>query len=343
MKVESASDVFEILEAYIPSALLGLALEKGLFWKLDARAMTAREVAEDYTIPVMRCRYWLDILVNLGLLLCNQNKYSPSEIASSAILSTISQDAWHNIANESRDSYPYLVNLSLSITEPGSAIQAQGVECRNYVQKMKDDPDRAVRFTRMLLDLHRLLADNLGEVLNTKGVKRLMDLGGGSGIMSNAIVSRNPEVQSTIVDIENVCHAGEKIVSNFPTADRINYFTADFMTDELPTGFDMILECDVCIYEEALFKKLQGCLNPGGRLVIVDQFALEAGTVPHGRPLSWGFISSMEDPAYTFPTEADVKNLLTKTGFRCVSEIQLPDNFLLIDAAVFSQELLFNT
>jgi hypothetical protein len=83
--------------------------------------------------------------------------------------------------------------------------------------------------------------------------------------------------------------------------------------------------------------KLQGCLNPGGRLVIVEQFALEAGTVLSGRSLAWGFIRSMEDLAYTFPPEADVKNLLTKTGFRFLSEICLPDNFLLIDAAVFPQ------
>ena len=337
MKVESTSDVFEILEAYVPSALLGLAMEKGLFWKLEAHAMTASEVAEGYEIPLMRCRYWLDILVDLGLLSCHENKYCPSEIASSAILSTHSQHAWHNIANESRDSYPYLVNLPVSISDPGSEIQAQGIESSNYVERMRNDPERAVRFTRMLLEFHRSLADNLGEVLDTKEVKRLMDLGGGSGIMSNAILSRNPEIRSTIVDLENVCHAGKEIVGNFSTADRINYFAADFMIDELPTRFDMILECDVCIYEEALFKKLRSCLNPSGRLVIVDQFALEAGTVPHGRPLAWGFIDSMEDPRYTFPTEADVKNLLAKTGFRFLSGIQLPDNWLLIDAELFSQ------
>jgi hypothetical protein len=315
MKVESTSDVFEVLEAYVPSALLGLALEKGLFWKLEASAMTASEIAEGYAIPLMRCRYWLDFLVDLGLLSCHENKYGPSEIASSAILSAHSRHAWQNIANESRDSYPYLVDLPSSITNPGSAIRAQGIESSNYVEKMRDDPERAVRFTRMLLEFHRSLADDLGEALDTKKVKRLMDLGGGSGIMSNAILSRNPEIRSTIVDLENVCHAGKEVVGDFPSADRIDYFAADFMTDELPTGFDMILECDVCIYEEALFKKLRSCLNPGGRLVIVDQFALEAGTVPHGRPLAWGFLDSMEDPTYTFPTEADVKNLLAKTGF----------------------------
>jgi predicted TPR repeat methyltransferase len=336
MKVESTADVFEILDAYVPSALLGLALEKGLFWKLEANAMTASEIAEHYAIPLMRCRYWLDFLVDLGLLSCRDKKYGPSEVASSAILSAYSRHAWHNIANESRDSYPYLVNLPLSITDPGSAIRAQGIASSNYVEKMRDDPERAVRFTRMLLEFHRSLADDLGEALDTKKVKRLMDLGGGSGIMSNAILSRNPEIRSTIVDLESVCHAGKEVVDDFPSADRIDYFAADFMTDELPTGFDMILECDVCIYEESLFKKLRRCLNPGGRLVIVDQFALEAGAVPHGRPLAWGFLDSMEDPTYAFPTEADVKNLLAKTGFDFLSGTQLPDHWLLIDAEVLS-------
>jgi hypothetical protein len=120
MKIKSTADVFELLGAYVPSATLGLALELGLFWKLAERARTADEVAKDLNIPINRCRYWLDIMVNLDLLDTNGDIYLPSELASTAILSTLSQDAWRNIANESRDSYPCLNNLPEYIHEPGS-------------------------------------------------------------------------------------------------------------------------------------------------------------------------------------------------------------------------------
>jgi SAM-dependent methyltransferase len=332
MKIKSASDVFELLGAYVPSAVLGSSLELGLFWKLAEKPMTADALSSELNIPLNRCRYWLGILLNLDLLQLDNGQYSVSEAASASILSTFSQDAWHNIASQSADSYPYLKNLSTAIHEPGDSLAAQGMDRKSYFQYLKEDPERAKKFTRMLYDFHQPLAGNLSEAINMDGVQRMMDLGGGSGIMSNAILKRSPEVLSTLVDIKNVCQAGKEIVSEFSTADRISYFPADFMAEELPKGFDLILECDVCVYTADLFKKLKASLNPGGRLVIVDQFAPESGAVPPGRPLAWGFIGSLEDPDFAFPTAAEVTDLLLKAGFQIRSETQLPDNWLLIDS-----------
>jgi cyclopropane fatty-acyl-phospholipid synthase-like methyltransferase len=169
----------------------------------------------------------------------------------------------------------------------------------------------------MLNELHKPLANNLMEALDMGNVKRLMDLGGGSGIMSNALLSRNPDVTSVIVDIENVCIAGKDIVRGYATADRISYYPADFLTDD-----------------QALFRKLQGCLNPGGRLVIVDQFAAEKGGIPPGRPLAWGFIGSLADPDFSFPTSSDIKELLAQTGYQIHGETKLPDHWLMINTIV---------
>ena len=63
MKIESASDVFELLGAYTPSAALSLALELGLFWKLAKSPLPVESIAKHLSIPENRCRYWLDILV----------------------------------------------------------------------------------------------------------------------------------------------------------------------------------------------------------------------------------------------------------------------------------------
>jgi SAM-dependent methyltransferase len=333
MRIKSDSDVLELLGAHVSSAVLGSALELGLFWRLAEEPMTAREIARAFDIPLFRCRYWLEILKDLDLLRTEGDAYSPSEVASSAILSTASQDAWHNRANESRDSYPYLVDLPISIHEPGSALEARGIEFKYYFLEMRDDADRARRFTRMLYDFHRSLATNLAEEVDMSGVERLMDLGGGSGIMANAILARNPDVSATIVDIETVCDAGREIVDTLPTADRIDHHPADILTDDLPKGFDLILECDVALYQKDLFRKLRSCLNPGGRLVIVDHFAPEKGVVPPGRPLAWGFLWSLAIPEFSFLTAAEVKEALEHTGFRIRSETQLPDHWLMIDSA----------
>ena len=68
--------------------------------------------------------------------------------------------------------------------------------------------------------------------------------------------------------------------------------------------------------------------------MIVDQFASQRGEVPRGRPLAWGFIGSLEDPDFCFPTLSEVKELLAQTGYQILAETKLPDHWLMIDATV---------
>ena len=75
------------------------------------------------------------------------------------------------------------------------------------------------------------------------------------------------------MDLANVCDAGREIAAESALAERIAYHPADFLRDELPTGFDLALECDVNVYSEALFRQVRKSLRRGGRFVIVDEFA----------------------------------------------------------------------
>jgi SAM-dependent methyltransferase len=334
MKIETFSDVNELLAAYVPSAALGTALESGLFWMLSEQPRTAADVALEMDIPVNRCRYWLDILASLNLLAFDGDTYSPTESARTAILSSYSNVSWSNLAQQWRESMPSVSNLSLHIHEPGSVWAVQGNDPPNYFKQLIKSPERARRFTRMLYEFHQPLADELAAVLNMENVQRLMDLGGGSGVISMALLRRNSNLTSTVVDIENVCIAGREIASENSISDRIDYFPADFLSDELPGGFDLILECDVCVYESVLLSKLHKSLNAEGRLVIVDHFAPSKGAVPPGRPRAWGFLRSLIVPDFTFPTASEVRERIVKTGFRILSETSLPQGWLVIEASV---------
>ncbi len=174
---------------------------------------------------------------------------------------------------------------------------------------MVNDPDRARRFTRMLYELHQPLANHLAELLDMTGVRRLMDLGGGSGVVSLALLRRHPGLSATVVDIEHVCSAGREIAQEDSLADRITYHAADFVHDELPGGYDMVLKCDVGVHSEALYRKLWAALNQGGRLVIVDHFAPADNVVSPAR-LYWTFQDSLADPDLGVMTVAKLQNQL---------------------------------
>lgn len=323
MRPTTADEVLDLMDAPFQSAALGAALELGLFWLLEERPMDAEQVAQELAIPLQRCRYWLQLLEQTGLIEADPNGYRSSSTVRSAILDTYSRESWKHLAEEARDRLPGLRDLSTTLRQPGSAWDTLGLEPRMYLTEMKKDPQVARQFTRMLYEIHQPLAAELAAFLDLSGVERLLDLGGGSGVVSIALLQRHPRLRATVVDLEHVCTAGREIVAESPLAARITYHPADFLHDELPEGFDLALECDVNVYSEELFRKVRNSLRRNGRFVIVDEFSPSEETAPPSR-LHWAFEGSMIEPGFCFPTSANVRTLLESAGFQILSERSLP-------------------
>jgi len=323
MKPTNLDDIFELLNASCASAALGAAIELGLFWTLEKRPLTTHEVARELGIPPVRCRYWLQLLCGLNLIEQKSSVYVTSSTARSAILEVYSQDSWRLLAQEARERLPSLCNLPLHLREHGTAPTTRSLALPSYVAKMAEDPERALRFTRMLYELHQPIADYLADILDMTKVDRLMDLGGGSGVVSLSLLNRHPQLTAVVVDIDSVCVAGRTIAAEHSQGERIVYHAADFLRDELPSGFGMVLECDVNIYSEALFHKVWAALDPGGYFVIVDQLSPAEGVAPPSR-IHWAFQGSLVDPEFCYPTVAAVQAQLAKVGFRILSERTLP-------------------
>ncbi|MHA2297477.1 MAG: methyltransferase [Candidatus Hodarchaeales archaeon] len=338
MKPETTRDVENFLRMYLASAAVGTALELGLFWRLVEKPLREKEISQMFNIPHDRCKCWLALLTELELLEYRGEMYTPSSIANSAILEAYSPETWAFLAQEARERYQVINNLTSNISHPKSVWVAQKKKPPNYVTQMNDDPRRAERFTRMLYELHQPLAEKLAKILDMTGVKKVMDLGGGSGVVSLALLKRHANLNAVVVDIENVCTISRKIANKTLVANRITYHIADFLKDDLPGGFDMILECDVGIYNEELFRKMLYALNEGGRLVIVSNTNEQGAWLKHAESdsslsrLLNAFISSLEVPRLTSLTISDVKTLLTKIGFQNILEQVQKDGIVIIQA-----------
>jgi SAM-dependent methyltransferase len=331
MRPATTDDVFDLLEASIAATALGAAFEMGLFQRLAGRSESAKEIAEAMNIPPGRCRCWLEYLASLGLLERAKDAYAPSATARSAILNAFGQDVWAQLAIEARGRLPVLTNLPEHLREPGSVWAKLGLTPPQYVGQMRDDPERARRFTRMLYELHQSLAEELAQILDTSDAERMLDLGGGSGVISLALLRRNPQLHSVIVDIGNVCAAGRETAHEYPEGERITYHAADLVQDELPGKVDLVLECDVGLYGEDMMRRIRAALKPGGRLVIVDYFAPAPGRA-HPSRVHWAFVNSLRDPELSYTTADDVRAQLAQAGFNIEQEQTLSDGALLIEA-----------
>jgi SAM-dependent methyltransferase len=325
MKPTTPDEVLDLLYGYNTSAVLGAAMELGLFWLLDERPLDLEGVAASLGIPPTRCRYWLELLTEAGLIQQGAKGYEPSATARTSILDVYDRNCWGLLAEEVRERARVLGDLPSHLRLPGSAWEAQGLTPPMYLDQMIEDPARARRFTRMLYELHQPLATELAAFLDLGGAARVLDLGGGSGVLSMALARRHPEMTFTVVDIPNVCAAGRELAVENNLDEQIAYHPADFLTDELPTGFDVALECDVNDYNEALFRKVRMALDPGGRFLIIDQFAPAEGVAPPSR-LHWALAGSLIRPDYAFPTAVQIRDQLEHAGFELLPDRTLPSS-----------------
>lgn len=339
MKLTTTKDVRDLITAYLPGAALSVALELGLFWQLAEQPQNAADVAKALGLPGNRCRYWLDFLCDVGLLDRVSEGYAPSAAACSAILEANDREAWALRAQEAREWLPAIQDLAYHIREPGSVWAAQGLTAPDYVVRMVESPERSRRFSRLLYEVHQPLAGELVSFLDMTGVRRMMDLGGGSGVVSMALLHRYPHLSAVVVDHANVCVAGREIAREFARSlpaengieGRLAFHAADFMREELPSGFELILECDVGVYSEALFRKLWAALNPGGRFVIVDNMIQTESLAPPSL-VRRGFLESLEDPDFSFPCAGEIRATMVQAGFQSLSEQWVSNGFVVIEA-----------
>jgi SAM-dependent methyltransferase len=219
----------------------------------------------------------------------------------------------------------YVRDLALNIGKPMSTWQAPNLTPPGKDEQIREDPRYAALFTRKLYEIHVPLAEQLANMVDLKGVKRLLDLGGGSGVVSFALLRRCHELSSVVVDVETVCRVGREIAFENGLEKRITYLAADLLQDNLPTGFDMVMLCDVGSFNEILFRRIHEVLNPKGRLVIVDKFAPGATSAPPSR-LASAFLTSLEYPAQSidFTTTEVVQARLEQAGFRGFSTASVP-------------------
>jgi len=330
MKLKTKDDVYLLLYSAIPSAALKAVIETGLLWQLAKQPMGAEEIAQSLKIPKKRCCYWLQLLTTLGILENGVNGYSPSSLACETFMDTYSMESWQHLAIDDRERSSGINDLPLYICEPGSIWTAQGLsEPINYVEKMRSSPDRAREFTYMLFEVHQNLADKVADQLDLNDINRMMDLGGGSGVVSMALLRKYPQLTSTVVDIENVCRVGREIAQEQGLSDRISYHVADFATGDFPTDLDLILQCDVAVYDKDLFRKLYQSLKASGRLIFVDHFSPSDDYAPNTR-VAWTFVDSLQDPNFGYPTIDQVTSDLIHTGFYISPEPKTMENGLYI-------------
>lgn len=145
---------------------------------------------------------------------------------------------------------------------------------RQGVRSAMDESELARHFTLALAGRAKNVAPVLAERVPLSDAATLLDVAGGTGIYSVALLRRNPRLRAIVLDRPEVLRVAEEFAEEYGVADRVELLSGDMFTDALPAADVVLLSNVLHDWDEpecrALVQRCADVLPAGGRLLIHD-------------------------------------------------------------------------
>ena len=197
----------------------------------------------------------------------------------------------------------------------------QGSPGRTIYEWFDDEPGRWETAQEGFRSAAALLAGEVASAVTVPaGAERVIDVGGGHGLYSFELLRAHPELSATVFDLPGAIDAIEVPAE---LEGRVATERGDYHADDLGEGYDLALLFNVVHAQDAagntaLFERVRESLAPGGRIVVLDQWAGSArGPVGKAylRFIALTYLTTLDADIYPYES---VKRWLEDAGFEGV-------------------------
>ncbi|OAM92473.1 Dimerisation domain-containing protein [Pelosinus fermentans] len=147
---------------------------------------------------------------------------------------------------------------------------------------------------------------------------RILDLGGGSGMMAIEFVRQFPLASGVIFEQPGVADVPEEFVAEGHLEHRLSIMRGDFMTDPIGGNYDLIIASGILDFANANLKELTAkiaqALTPSGYLYLVSHRVSDDYISPKESIVGW--LSSHLAGLDILQTRSNIELALTSAGFR---------------------------
>jgi O-methyltransferase domain len=179
----------------------------------------------------------------------------------------------------------------------------------------RENPDMAEVFNDAMTEMSMMDSPAVAGAYAFEGIHSLVDVAGGHGLLLATILERNPGMRGTLYEIPAVIE-GAKNGPLRPWMDRCTLVAGDMFTS-VPAGADAYImkhiihdwPDEVCI---AILKSCRAGVNPGGKLLVVDEVILPGNDFAPGKFLD---LQMLLFPGGMERTERQFRDLLAASGW----------------------------
>lgn len=308
--------LMEMATGFWVSRTLATAMEFDLFSRFGVDGCTSADLVDGLGIAERPAEMLLTGCASLGLLELRGGRYVNTELAGEFLVRGRPYYFGGIIEMFDRRLYGPWGELGRAIrtNRPTSWDPDQGGNLFDGV-----DPLMLETFWEGMHSLSSFSARMLAQSVDLSRVRRLLDVGGGSGAYDIELCRRYPDLSATVVDLPQACGLAEKKIGEAGFARRVDVLPGDFLGDDpLPDGHDAaLLSMILHDWNEEhcldILRKVHEALPPDGLVLISELFVDDdkAGPAPAAL-MSLNMLVEAEGRNYT---AAEYAEWLTEVGF----------------------------
>jgi (2Fe-2S) ferredoxin/predicted O-methyltransferase YrrM len=301
----------ERMRAFQESRTILTAIELDAFSALGDGA-TAGEAASRMSTDVRATEMLLNALAAIGLVTKQDGVFRNGPVAA------------RHFRGEARNGFLHSAHMWETWSRLTESVKSGG----GWQAEAPAPPDWTDAF---IAAMHRNASERAGGVVRAVDagtVRRMLDIGGGSGAYSIAFAQANPELRADILDLPEVGPIARRHIEAAGVTDGVHWRQGDLRNDSLGEGYDLVLLSAIChmLSEEEnrdLFRRAQAALAPGGRIVISD-FLLEPDKTAPKFAALFSLNMLVGTRAGASYSEAEYASWLSEAGFGEVRRVRLP-------------------
>ncbi len=287
LKVDpSFAELYKLVIAPIKTRLMLTAVELGVF-DLLIEPRPSEEVAEILGAHPEKTRIFLEGLASFDLLEKRGALYENSKISETFLVGSSPTFVGNFLYEQWRYIEPVLDDL-LGLVTKGP-------------QELKDGPEReseekTARWAKAVAEYERsgiasMVAGLMGELPEFSSFRKMLDLGGGPGLIGMAVVAAHPTMRGVIFDLPPVAKLAERFVRDLGMVDRMEVVSGDICSEPIGERYDLIL-ASASLYSckedlDSVMEKVHGALNPGGIFASLHEGLTCEMTKPEIMKLGW--------------------------------------------------------
>lgn len=315
--VAGFSELYDLLIAPIKTRLLLTGIELGVFDHLGVRR-SSEDLAEILGGFPETTRIFLDGLAAFDIVIKVGGLYQNSPIAAKFLardgltyIGGYLAEVWRYIDPAFADMH------SLVVEGPPAGGRGMAAEMAS---------GEADRWAAAVAEYQRagvaeMVAMAIGELPESTSFRRMLDLGGGPGLISVAVVAAHPEMRGVVFDLPPVAEAAERFVREAGMEGRVEVVAGDFSTDPIGERYDLIL-ASATLYScrgrlDRLMEKVRDALKPGGVFVSLHEGLTGERTKPAAMKLGW-LPAELLGGEIAFD-RGEIASSMERAGFRSIS------------------------